>query len=66
MGLATALDKWQEDTLQKGMEKGKLEGKIEAAKKMLGEGIGIPKISRITGLSKNQILKLKSSKRRKA
>ncbi len=70
MGLATALDKWQEDTLQKGMQKGmqegKLEGKIEDAKKMIEEGVDIPRISRITGLSKNQILKLKSSKQRGA
>lgn len=44
--------------IEKGIEKGKLQGKIEAAKGMKEEGLNIDVISRITGLSKEEIEKL--------
>ena len=44
---------------QDGKEKGKREEKIEIAKKSLKEGLSIDVISKITGLSKEEIKKLK-------
>ncbi len=44
--------------IEKGIEKGKIQGKIEAAKGMKEEGLNIDVISRITGLSKEEIEKL--------
>lgn len=41
--------------------KGKLEGKIEAAKNLLAEGLSIEFIARVTGLSKDEILKIQAS-----
>ncbi len=41
-----------------GEEKGKLDEKIEIAKNLLKEGMDIDKISRVVGLSKDEIEKL--------
>ncbi len=41
-----------------GVEKGKKEGKIEMAKESLKEGLSIELISKLTGLSKEEIEKL--------
>ena len=57
------LKKTYEDAEKKGKEKGKKEAKKERdkeiAKLMLADGDDIEKISRITGLSKEEIEKLK-------
>ena len=45
--------------VKKGIEKGKKEANIEMAKKMLENNFEIIIISKITGLSKEEILKLK-------
>lgn len=43
-----------------GKREGKLEGKIEAAKNLLAEGLSVTFISKVTGLSETEILKLQS------
>jgi predicted transposase/invertase (TIGR01784 family) len=45
--------------LKEGIEKGKEEEKLDVAKKMLAEGMVIPLINKLTGLPKDDILKLK-------
>jgi len=61
--LATSLDKqrklWYDEGLKDGEDKGKREGKREAAKKMLVKGYSVTDISEITGLTKEEIEKLK-------
>ncbi|MCC5813941.1 MAG: hypothetical protein JJT78_04235 [Leptospira sp.] len=47
----TVLDKIEE----RGIEKGKLEGKLEDARLMKEEGIDISVILRVTGLSESQL-----------
>jgi predicted transposase/invertase (TIGR01784 family) len=47
-----------EEAEQKGLQKGKLEGILGIAKKMKDEGEEIEKISRITGLSVEEIERL--------
>ena len=50
------------DALEEGIEKGKIEGKIEGQKeiitRMLKEKIDIETISKLTGLTKNEITKI--------
>ncbi|MCP5048217.1 MAG: Rpn family recombination-promoting nuclease/putative transposase, partial [bacterium] len=48
----------REEGIKKGMEKGKKEGKLEMAKMMKQDGEPIEKISKYTGLSKEEIEKL--------
>jgi hypothetical protein len=45
-----------------GEIKGKIEGKIEDAKNLLAEGLSIAFISKVTGLSEAEILKLQSKR----
>ena len=40
-----------EEGEKKGHEKGKLEGKLEAAKAMLEDGLDVVRVSRLTGIS---------------
>ncbi len=74
--LITALEKEKKEIYQKGfekgeargiekaearaIEKGRMEVKIETVKSMLLEGFEVSVISRITGLSEDEILELKS------
>ena len=44
--------------VEKGKKEGKKEGKIEMAKESLKEGLSIELISKLTGLSKEEIEKL--------
>ena len=47
--------------LEGAREEGKIEGKLEIAKKMLEEKIPIEMIIKITGLSNDEILKIQKS-----
>jgi predicted transposase/invertase (TIGR01784 family) len=55
----TARDEGIEIGIEKGIEKGMEKGKIETAKLMLSEDEPIEKIIKFTGLTKEQIEKLK-------
>ena len=44
-----------------GLSQGKKENSIETAKKMLADGISLDTISKYSGLSKEEILKLKNN-----
>ncbi len=44
-----------ENLIQEGLEKGKLEGKFEAARKMLAEGIALDVILRVTELTEKTL-----------
>jgi predicted transposase/invertase (TIGR01784 family) len=55
----TAIDQWKEDLLQEGEQRGMEKGMRETAQKMLKAGSDIQFISKVTGLSKTQLLKLK-------
>ena len=48
-----------EETKRLEREAGKKEGKVEVTKKMLEEGIDIEVISKVTGLTKEEIEKLR-------
>jgi len=50
----------EKDVIETAKMDGKIEGKIEIAKEMLAEGMQVPLISKVTGLSEAEILKLKS------
>ncbi len=52
--------KWElEDMKQTGFDEGKIEGINETAKKMLEEKIDINTIIKVTGLTKEELYKLK-------
>ena len=55
----SALDTAEKRGLQQGIEKGLQQGLYTVAKKMLTDGADIEMIQRFTGLSKEEILKLK-------
>ena len=48
--------------MAKGLSKGKTEGKAEVAVEMLQEGYTVSSISKMTGLSKTKISRLKNGK----
>ena len=50
---------WEKEGYEKGIEKGIKKGVILTAKKMLDRGVQIKDIQEFTGLSEEQILKLK-------
>ena len=50
----------KEKGLAEGKEEGKTEERLEIAKKMLKEGLSVDLICRTTGLSEEEVLKLKS------
>ncbi len=52
------LDTAREKGFAEGKEAGKIEGKIEDARAMLAEGIPVPVIARITGLSSEKVQEL--------
>lgn len=45
---------------EEGKKEGKMEGKLDVAKNMLSEGMDIPLIVKITGLTEEEVLKLKT------
>ena len=45
---------------EEGLAEGKTEERLEIAKKMLKEGLSVDLICRTTGLSEEEVLKLKS------
>ncbi len=53
------LEEGRAEGIMEGMEKGREEGLLEAAKKMLAEGLSVEIVAKCTGLSKEQIEKLK-------
>ena len=57
--LAQSIDELKEESIELGIVKGRVEEKLETAKKMLTEGLDIKMISHITGLSISEIEKLK-------
>lgn len=59
--LQEAEEKGIKEGIARGVEEGKEKGMIEVAIKLLGEGVEIEFISRVTGLSKEQILKLEGN-----
>ena len=60
MTIAEKLEKkGMEKGIAEGMEKGKAEGKTEVALGMLKEGMSIEVVSRITGLSEEEIERLR-------
>ena len=61
MALKADLDKRDQEQLvyeaeRDGKEKGKKEGKIETAKKLLEEGISLEVIMKVTGLTKDEVM----------
>ena len=58
----TFAEKMEEQGIQKGMQKGRKagidEGMVKVALKMLAEGIEVPFITKITGLSQAEIKRL--------
>jgi predicted transposase/invertase (TIGR01784 family) len=62
--LIKSLEKEKKEIFKKGKIEGriegKIEGKIEDAKNMLARGLSISFISKVTGLSEAEILKLQS------
>jgi predicted transposase/invertase (TIGR01784 family) len=63
-GFGEAYDKEEaiyDDGIKKGMEQGMKNEKIEIARKMLNEKMDISMISKITGLTKEEIDKIKIS-----
>ncbi len=56
-GLAEGLT----EGIEKGLEEGTMKTKIETARKMLGEGLDIEVIERVTGLDKGKILQLQDA-----
>ncbi len=59
-GIEKGMEKGIEKGVEKGMEKGIEQNKIKIAKNMLAEGLEIPLISKLTGLSQEKALELKS------
>ena len=55
--LIKTLEKERKDTFQKG----KIEGKIEASKNLLAEGLSVSFIFKVTGVSEEKILKFRVS-----
>lgn len=51
--------KLREDSINEGITKGKIDAKIEYIKNMLKEKLPIDLISRITGMTENEIRKIK-------
>lgn len=64
--LSETVKSWPAQWMAKGLEKGREEGFIETALKMLAEGIDLEVITRVTGLSREQLEKLNNSKNRVA
>jgi len=62
--VTTEIDKWREELLQEGIQKGIQKSRLETAKKMLQEGANLQFIVKVTGLKKSQVLKLSKTKRR--
>ncbi len=58
--LDDATQKGRQEGIQVGHEKGKIEGKIEVAKNSLKAGVSIDVIAQITGLSVDEIQKLRN------
>jgi len=58
-GLEKGLEKGIEKGIEKGLKEGILQNKIETAKKMLEENISLEIISKVTGLEKEEIEKIK-------
>jgi hypothetical protein len=52
------LEKGREEGIKEGIKEGEKKGKLDDAKNMLMEGLGIPLIVKITGLPEEEILKL--------
>ena len=50
----------KEEGLAEGKEEGKTEERLEIAKKMLEMGLSVEQITEATGLSEEDVLKLKS------
>ena len=57
--LVSALEEERQKLFQSGLLEGKQEGKIETAKEMLANGMGLPLISDVTKLPESQLLELK-------
>ena len=64
--LSETVKSWPAQWMAKGIEEGREETLLETARKMLAEGIDIEMISRITGLSPEQIKKLATENNRVA
>ena len=58
-GIVKGMEKGIEKGIEKGMEKGMVKGMEKVAKQMLSDGEEITKIMRYTGLSKENIERLK-------
>ena len=50
-----------EEGKHEGREEGRLEAKTETAKRMLAEGLDISLIEKVTGLSTEQLIKIKDT-----
>jgi predicted transposase/invertase (TIGR01784 family) len=57
--LKNSLDTAREEGLAEGLEKGKIEGKIDVARQALMKGMSVKDIADLTGLTKEQIERLK-------
>lgn len=60
-GREKGLQKGREEGLEKGLEKGREEGKIETATNMLKLQLDIDIITQATGLTREEILKIKGT-----
>ena len=58
-GLKEGESRGKLEGLKKGLEEGLKEGKLEVAKSMFSRGLSVDFVAEITGLSENEILKLK-------
>jgi predicted transposase/invertase (TIGR01784 family) len=57
--LITALEKEKKELYKRAKREGGIEKQIEIARKMLIDGFDLPVIANLTGLSQNELLKLK-------
>lgn len=61
IGLEQGLEQGMEKGLEKGLEQGQLESRMEIAKNLFNTDMSIEKISEVTGLTINEVKKLKEN-----
>jgi len=58
MNLEVALDRWYDEGIEKGIQKGRIDEKVEIAKKLFRIGLPIAEIAEVTGLKEAEILSI--------
>ena len=59
--MQTVLDVWEQRGMEKGLEQGAYQRAVAIAKEMLGEGLDVALIARVTKLSIEEVLRIKKS-----